>query len=296
MKRILLIISFFVITLDGLYSQSKVIIKVLDSETLEAVANAGVMISKDKDKLIKFTDSNGIAVFNNLDNCCYYIIEIERIDYNYHYADFIIEKEVFELEILLENDNKNIRTNNISKNDIFDVSILTFSILPSDNNFKYSYPISFYAFENRFKINDFMQFGMRTSLLEFSWLRISDDINILSTPDIKERYFTLSASYFIYQRFIITKNAELGIRGLFFDYGIGYRIPYYSAYSNFTNKKSRFTEKGIYNFNDFELMGRIGYSNFSIFANYRLTDIAKSGFIEPPKINIGIDILINFAN
>jgi hypothetical protein len=40
----------------------------------------------------------------------------------------------------------------------------------------------------------------------------------------------------------------------------------------------------------------IGYSNFAIFANYRLTDIAKSAYIEPPKLNIGVEVLIGATN
>jgi hypothetical protein len=296
MKKLilLLLISFF--ASERAFSQSTLTLTILDEDSQMPVANAGVLIENTLHKQIQFSDSNGIVIFRDLITDEFYDIKIIHIEYYEYYDDFLVDEIELKEEILLSNLYSENKIEDLAATDIFDMSIFSFGISPADNNFKYSYPMSFYAFENRFKLNRFMQFGMRTSLIEFNWLRIADDIDVLATSGIKERYFIFSASYFIYHRFILSKTKDLGNRGLFFDYGVGYRIPYYAAYSNFTSKKSRFTERGIYNLKDFEMMVRIGYSNFSIFGTYRLTNIAKSKFIEPPKLNIGVEVLIGATN
>jgi len=292
MKKLilLLLVSFF--ASEFTFSQSVLKLTILDEDSQMPVANAGVLIENTLHKQTQFSDSNGIVIFRDIITDEYYDIKIIHIDYYEYYDDFLVDEIELKKEILLSNLYSENKIDDLAATDIFDMSIFSFAISQADNNFKYSFPMSFYAFENRFKLNRFMQFGMRTSLMELSWLRIDDGLDITATSGIKERYFIFSASYFIYHRFILSKTKDLGNRGLFFDYGIGYRIPYYAAYSSFTSKKSRFTERGIYKLNDFELMGRIGYSNFAIFANYRLTDIAKSAYIEPPKLSIGIEVLI----
>ena len=269
---------------------------VFDFDTKLPVSCAEVYISTDYTDE-SFTTNNfgnfefydieeGQEVFISINHKSYYSKDISFIANN----DTVLDIEVYNIE------SENYKIEDLTKEDVGSVSIITLMYAPSTDfktTFLSSFPLSFYRFDFRTQLGKTNQLGFNFSLFELAWYELANKNSLTTTQNIKERYFITSGSIYTYYRQIFTKHGSKGSRGLFLDLGIGYTLPYYSAYSYFINEDSRYTMRRIYKYNDINAFVRLGYANVAFIAKYSFNDVMKSGYYDIPKFSLGIDFPLN---
>lgn len=294
MRILVLCFILIIIIFSTNFAQNSLKGKIIDFDTKNPVPCAQISLWGDVDA-DTVTNSDGEFMFENLEEG-EYTIYINHNNYNSTDEDIEIKSGLNKYEkAIYSYDSDSFYIQDLAAEDIFDIGTFTLFFNPTmknfDRNFTSGYPIVLYNLEPKFRINDIQQIGLRFSLFELNWLKFNDNVSITTNANIKERYFSISGSAFIYNRFLITTE-ETGGRGLFFDLGAGYKIPYYYAYTYLTDDFTKTTTKKINNYNDFEAMARIGYSWVAILATYRFNDNLKTGYIQPPNLNIGFEFLI----
>lgn len=170
---------------------------------------------------------------------------------------------------------------------------------------------SFQFFNNNlFNTGDIVQsvysFGIKSTFLEYPYQRVGFGVTVGSTisscllkkkqvynfiePVDKEKYFYWKASLGPTMRLFITKPPNE--YGIFIDFSALYNLPIRFRYMAIDGN-TKTTERSIHQFTDFSGFMRVGINHWLSFtAEYRLSNFLKSNFPEMPKIQLGIDLLI----
>ena len=256
-----------------------------------------VKIQGDDNELdtILFTKDNGVFVLNNIENDFYYIY-LTRINYRNNDMGVELHDSSFNMNFEMYNINSDsFHIEDIASEDISDFTIgfdmYSPALQESDNKFKSVFSFD-YAYEGKFKLANRLQLGVRYAPLKMKWMAMNSDTMITNVPHGKERYFEASTSLGLYLRYIISTRGDKGNRGLFFDIGASYSLPYYFSYTYFTDEHTKTSRNKIHKFNDFQAMLRLGFYWGSLRANYRFTDIMKEDFIQPPRLTLGVEFNI----
>lgn len=244
------------------------------------------------------------------DDCCYTILDSLPVGVyklaiqKTHYIDMSYENIT-----ILENDKLSIycsleRTPSAQFKDI------------SRDSSMYSYgsedlAFSFQSFNNDLfntdnTVRNVYSFGIKTIFLEYPHKRVGFGVTVGTTisscllkknqvynftePVEKEKYFYWKASLGPTMRLFITKPPNE--YGIFIDFSAFYNLPIRFRYLAIDGK-TRTTQKSIHQFTDFSGFMRVGINHWLSFtAEYRLSNFLKSNYPEMPKIQLGIDLLI----
>jgi hypothetical protein len=128
-------------------------------------------------------------------------------------------------------------------------------------------------------------------IIQANWMNMVKE-SILEDKNLeKQRYVEVGTGLktFIHYDFRKVKNVR---RNIFCDLGFGYYLPYSFDYKGFETKDGYSGIQGIRKYNDFRTFLRFGYRHYALVASYRFTDIMKNNFPEPPKLVIGIELLL----
>jgi hypothetical protein len=293
MKFYKLLSILFAIIPVFLFAQSNITGVVLDYDTKTPVPCATVYISGSESESHVKTNENGQFHFADLVDTDLYI-EVVHDDYRtYTNESYNITEQGENIVILMYSYNsENYKITDVADQDIFDLSFAVNFFAPpinsSDELFSKNNSFQLYNINIRFKLANKLQMGFIYNPIKLCW-------NALATPStgyIKERYFGAFTGLFVYVRYIPTTIQSTGGRGLFFDIGAGYNLPYYYAHSRFTDEYTRLSSRHIHSFNEFEAFARIGFATGAFKINYRLTDVLKGSYVETPKLSLGIELLI----
>lgn len=299
-ERILAFILFLILPFFG-FSQFTFSGQIVDFETKTPIPCAKIEVYYNDNDSVKmaFSDSNGKFSFDSIQSRNIFV-SINRLDYDSYDEKIDLDSVRGEMIIELFAYGYEPYITDVTKEEMADFTVISIAYNPFlesfNSKYKSSFNFSIYAFEYKWKLNKIQQLGLRYSLLDFAWYKYGDNFSSTVFPNIKERYFSFSASAFIYNRFIISKQKETGKRGLFLDLGVGYRLPYIFRYSYFPDKNTKTTYKKIIKYNDAELFGRIGYGSIAIYGTYRFFDMMKGIYFEPPRFTIGIETPIIFTD
>lgn len=244
------------------------------------------------------------------DDCCYTLLDSLPVGVyklaiqKTHYIDMSYENIT-----ILENDKLSIycsieRTTSAQLKDI------------SRDSSMYSYgsedlAFSFQSFNNNlFNTDDIVQsvysFGIKSTFLEYPYKRVGFGVTVGSTisscllkknqvynftePVEKEKYFYWKASLGPTMRLFITKPPNK--YGVFIDLSAFYNLPIRFRYVALDGN-TKILDKSIHQFTDFSAFMRLGINDrLSFTAEYRLSNFLKSNYPEMPKIQLGIDLLI----
>ena len=200
---------------------------------------------------------------------------------------------------LFSYDSETYKIEDIANEDAFDFTfgfdLYSPAMQDSDSKFKSVFSFD-YAYEGKVKLANRVQLGFRYAPLKLKWMQMNNDTLITNVPHTNERYFEASTSLGIYTRFILSTTGSDAHRGMFFDIGASYSLPYYFSYTYFTEDHIKTSQNKIRNFNDFQAMVRLGFYWGSIRANYRFTDVMKDNFVESPKLTLGVEFNIPMSN
>lgn len=299
MKNTFKLIGFLLIIIPNyIFAQFNLSGVIKDIDTQKPLSCAKINVYTDELDTVIFSHEDGSFIISNIPNADSYCIDIFRDDYRYFdtcYSD--LSTDNLSINVLLYSyDSPNYRIMDIAKQDVFNLGFAFNLYSPvvenTDNEFASNISFQLYNCDLHVKLAKKMQLGFKFIPIELSWTKFK-------TPDTiytKERYFGASCGLSIYFRFIPSTIKSSGGKGLFFDLGAGYSLPYYYAHSRFTDKYNRISTRKIKNFNEFQAMFRVGYSWWSINANYRFTNVLKGTYIETPKLTLGVELLIPMSN
>ena len=168
------------------------------------------------------------------------------------------------------------------------------NISTSDKEFKSDISGSFFSLLIMEKLTENIYLGGKLSLFDFNWTRFASNEAGID----KRRYFEWSTAIYLNTRFVLTKTKDQD--GLFFDIGVGYKLPVLLSYSEFKKHETEVvseTHRKIHNFNNFNATAAIGYKNISIIASYRIIeDNLEGNYIEKPRLNIGLAYNFGFSD
>lgn len=297
------ITSFIVLLLliipNDIFAQVNISGVITDIDTQKPLSCSQVNIYCNELDTNTYTNQDGYFELNNLPTGDY-CISVGRDNYHYYdtcFVEYIIDKYNTINVQLYSYDSPNYRITDVAKQDVFDLgfafNFYSPSLGNSDNNFDKNMSLQLYNLDFHFKLANKLQMGFKIIPIEMSWNRFNNPDSLY----IKERYFGASGGISTYFRFIPSTIKKSGARGFFIDFGASYSLPYYYAYSNFTDKYNKTTTRHIKNyFNDIQAMVRVGFTWWSINANYRFNDVLIHGYEETPKLTLGIELLIPMSN
>lgn len=292
---------FFLICLFAMASLSaQISIKgtVKDIDTQKPLSCAKINIYSEEMDTVVYTREDGSFIISNFPKADNYCIDIFRDDYRYFdtcYSELSSDNLTINA-LLYSYDSPNYRITDIAKQDAFNLGFAFYlyspSIENSDKSFSSNTYFQIYNCDFHFKLANKFQMGFKITPIELSWTKFKYPDTLYT----KERYFGASGGLSLYFRYIPTTIKSSGGKGLFFDLGAAYSLPYYYAHSGYTDKYNRISTRHIKNYNDVQAMFRVGYSWWSINANYRFTNVLKGTYIETPKLTLGIELLLPMNN
>lgn len=225
-----------------------------------------------------------------------YTISIYPEGYYYYDTTFTINNQDLNFDVyLIENPD----TFELYQNDYFydpvnftfGFDFLSYSAGGDKDLFKPGFSVD-YAIELRFPLSRKMQLGIRWDFIKLSWMNMKDDSVSLSATFDKQRYFEVSTALAVYLRYSFSKEVSYNNRGAFCDLGFGYTLPYLFEYRNYQENDTYTAMQHIRKFNEIGGFMRIGYDLIALKAAYRITDIMKDDLPEPPKMTLGIQLMI----
>lgn len=296
------ITSFIVLLLliipNDIFAQVNISGVITDIDTQKPLSCTKINIYSGEFDTVTYTHEDGSFIINNIPKADNYCVDVFRDNYRYFdtcYSDISSDNLIINAS-LFSYDSPNYRMTDVAKEDVFNLGFAFYLYSPvvenTDNEFASNISFQLYNCDLHVKLAKKMQLGFKFIPIELSWTKFK-------TPDTlytNERYFGASCGLSIYFRFIPTTIKSSGGKGLFFDLGAGYSLPYYYAHSRFTGKYNRISTRHIKNYNDVQAMFRVGYSWWSLNANYRFTNVLKETYIETPKLTFGIEILLPMNN
>lgn len=297
MKKHYLVFLLAILNLINLPAQTSFSGVFRDKNTNEPIPCIHVQLYGDQHYYYGSTDDSGHYKIMNIEPGTYEISYYHPAYYPFDYRKMEIKSGTNYTEEVYVEKRDVVDYSSSVNNDISDIG-LEFDFFSPDINSVNRYFISNYAaafhMEGRFKMTNRIGIGIKYIPIKISWNNIKTDTLFTSIPHSKERYYEVSTSLYLYTRFIISNIKKTGKRGLFFDLGLGYNLPYLFTYDYYPEKNAKVSQKGIHNFKDLNAMFRLGYSWGSIKATYRLFDILNSPYIQPPRLNIGVEINLVF--
>lgn len=241
------------------------------------------------------TDSTGSFLFENLPEG-YYSLATMSPGFYYYDTSFHVRGDDVELNIVLT-ENPDFNAQKIYNREyvdnfsfIFGFNFLSPDISDDDKLFGSIYSINF-GIELRFLLTKKLKIGFRWEMLQASWMNLVKESILDGNKLEKQRYVEVGTGLktFLHYDFVKVKNIR---RLTFCDLGFGYYLPYSFDYKGFKAQDVYSGIQGITKYNDFRTFFRFGYRHYAIAATYRLTDIMKKDFPEPPKLQIGIEFLL----
>lgn len=106
-----------------------------------------------------------------------------------------------------------------------------------------------------------------------------------------EKYFFFNYALAVSARLNLIRGNNPGNPKLFFETGAGYNIPIMYRHVAHDGIRTIYT-KNMNKFNEFFGFARIGSQWLSVKAHYALTDFIKAGYSEPPRVTVGIELLL----
>lgn len=294
MKNLLFLSLLILCVPVSINAQYRITGTVTDFDTKEPIQCATISLWADDVDIETRTDADGKFIIE-LDHNDEYEMYITADYYRSEEALVVFDNDfvVFDFE-LYSYESENYRIDDVASFDVFStgagISFFSPTLVDSDKDFSSNITMETFYYDFRARMADRIQLGFKYSPLKLQWSRFAEPDSIYS----KERYFSVSAALSMYVRFIATTKKSTGGTGMFIDLGATYSIPYYYAHVGISadNKYQKTSIRHIHKLNDFEAMVRLGYSWGAIKATYRFTDILKNNYVQPPRLQIGIDLFI----
>lgn len=289
-----IIFSFFYVVLLPMISlgQSTIHGVITDFQTGDTIKCVDIIVYNDD--MSCYEKSSSCEVFSfALQKNTKYTVEFDKWDY--YFFDTIIDLKdtsVFlDIKLVHTSDDNFRDTSRLNFTINFSYDFLIIPVEENDKNFNWHFATELYGMDFSFRKNKPIQFGLKYTPIKLGWTGIKNDTLITTEPHIKERYYELSTSLFAYTRFVLSKKTSNKI-GLFFDLGAAYVLPYTFKYTFLEDKNTKTMTKRIHNTNDFRVMLRVGYHAVALKAEYHLTKTLKSGYLQQPRLKVGVEFLI----
>lgn len=257
----------------------------------EPAYNAYLVLNNERIQEQSFDEYDNDIYFKDL-SPGFYNIEIERNDtlINTIHAVEVKENNLTKIDVTIDGRTFCDECEDTTRTEFFEILTgLSYGsdFLDDDNIFAtQQYRTSLQLHQN-FLISKNFSVGIGAGY-NYSQTYFNTDSSFAQVPGIKnERYSYFDISYIFFLRFNPYNMKKDPARGLFIDAGVHYNFPmaFRHAYSV---DNIRYMTARIHKYNDFSVIGRIGFYPVSLHAEYRLSDYVRHGFPQQPKLKAGI--------
>jgi hypothetical protein len=128
---------------------------------------------------------------------------------------------------------------------------------------------------------------------DYTYTAFSKDTMMFPPGPAKyERYSNLNMSLGLFHRISLIESYGLNEEESFaLDLGAKYNLPLYFRHA-YNYEKRLFNTRGLHQFKNFSALARLSYKAVGITCEYRIFDYVKGDFPEPPRLKLGITLIL----